>query len=67
MPNAVVQRLTDGHDLGSLAVDLQGGLYATREGSLTVEKYGPDGSLLATLGGPGMERANTSPTSCWGP
>lgn len=55
VPYAVVQRLTDGHDLGSLAVDPQGGLYATKGDSLTVEKYGPDGSLQATLGGPGTE------------
>ncbi len=53
LPYVVVQRLTHGQELVSLAVDPQGSLYATNQNAQTVEKYGPDGAPLATLGGPG--------------
>jgi sugar lactone lactonase YvrE len=53
LPYVVVQRLTHGQELASLAVGPQGSLYATKQTTQTVEKYGPDGTPLATLGGPG--------------
>ena len=53
VPYVVVKRLTHGQEFSSFAVDKLGNLYATKQSTQTIEKYGPDGTLLATLGGPG--------------
>jgi sugar lactone lactonase YvrE len=53
LPYVQVEWLTHGQGFSSTAVDAQGNTYAVSGDAKTVTKYGPDGKLLATLGGLG--------------
>jgi hypothetical protein len=52
-PYVEVEWLTHGLGFSTTAVDAQGNTYAVSQDSKTVTKLGPDGTVLATLGGPG--------------
>jgi sugar lactone lactonase YvrE len=52
-PYVEVEWLTHGQGFSTSAVDAQGNTYAVSQDSKTLTKLSPDGTVLATLGGPG--------------